>query len=329
MTDSVRPVPDTESLDQLSSLDVIEVQESGGSGMSDEKVKISSGDLIPGYLESKLVGGTDITVQKMNEGANEYLEILYSGTPVPGPQGDPGAQGDPGPQGDPGSPGADGADGAAGVGVPVGGTTGQVLTKDSGVDFETSWQTPSGGGGLNYYVDSDKPGHVFGDSWIRINEVVDPSAITGYITDFENTTSLRYIELSIPTPTAADLYVLSGDPEVVVSEYSVYSSGVPDSVVAITTPDGIFRVTFGDSATMQDVVDGINAWSITNLGGRSIAALGVDAVGTDPAVPNIVSSNGNAGNTFETPGYLPELVLLRVHAATKIKYTVLSSQSPL
>lgn len=30
----------------------------------------------------------------------------------------------------------------AGGEVPTGGTTGQVLTKDSGTDFDTSWQTP-------------------------------------------------------------------------------------------------------------------------------------------------------------------------------------------
>lgn len=37
--------------------------------------------------------------------------------------------------------------GPAGPGVPVGGTVGQVLTKDSGTDYDTSWQDASGGGG--------------------------------------------------------------------------------------------------------------------------------------------------------------------------------------
>src|SRR5687767_4391202 len=45
-----------------------------------------------------------------------------------------GAEGDPGPAGDPGE------------GVPTGGTAGQVLTKDSGTDFDTSWQTPAAAG---------------------------------------------------------------------------------------------------------------------------------------------------------------------------------------
>lgn len=49
-----------------------------------------------------------------------------------GPQGPSGPAG---PQGDPGE------------GVPTGGTAGQILTKDSGTDFDTSWQDPSATGG--------------------------------------------------------------------------------------------------------------------------------------------------------------------------------------
>ena len=40
-----------------------------------------------------------------------------------------------------------GADGTDGVGVPSGGTAGQVLAKASGTDYDTEWVTPSGGGG--------------------------------------------------------------------------------------------------------------------------------------------------------------------------------------
>lgn len=36
--------------------------------------------------------------------------------------------------------------GIPGEGVPTGGTVGQILTKDSGTDYDTSWQTPAGGG---------------------------------------------------------------------------------------------------------------------------------------------------------------------------------------
>jgi len=48
------------------------------------------------------------------------------------------------PQGAKGNPGDDGQDG---VGVPPGGTTGQVLKKKSGTDYDTEWANESGGGG--------------------------------------------------------------------------------------------------------------------------------------------------------------------------------------
>jgi len=54
-----------------------------------------------------------------------------TGPPGPaGPQGATGPQGDPGPQG---------IQGSAGTGVPVGGTTGQVLSKSSATDYATGW----------------------------------------------------------------------------------------------------------------------------------------------------------------------------------------------
>lgn len=46
-----------------------------------------------------------------------------------------------------GATGPQGPAGAAGQGVPAGGSTGQVLTKVSGTDYDTTWATPSGGGG--------------------------------------------------------------------------------------------------------------------------------------------------------------------------------------
>ena len=83
-----------------------------------------------------------------------------------GPQGTPGAQGETGPQGPEGpqgpqglsgndgnpgadgAPGANGANGADGVGVPAGGTTGQILAKNSGTDYDTGWiDAPTGGSG--------------------------------------------------------------------------------------------------------------------------------------------------------------------------------------
>jgi hypothetical protein len=46
-----------------------------------------------------------------------------------------------------GPEGPAGADGANGVGVPVGGTTGQVLAKHSNTNYDTEWVAQTGGGG--------------------------------------------------------------------------------------------------------------------------------------------------------------------------------------
>lgn len=45
-----------------------------------------------------------------------------------------------------GTPGTDGADGQ---GVPTGGTTGQMLAKTTGADYDTEWVDPPTGGGAS------------------------------------------------------------------------------------------------------------------------------------------------------------------------------------
>ncbi len=46
-----------------------------------------------------------------------------------------------------GGTGPEGPQGPPGQGVPTGGTTGQALVKASSTNFDTNWQTISGGGG--------------------------------------------------------------------------------------------------------------------------------------------------------------------------------------
>lgn len=60
-----------------------------------------------------------------------------------GPQGQPGPQGTPGPQGPEGPQGPQGIPGETGPGVPTGGTSGQMLRKASGTDYQVEWVTPA------------------------------------------------------------------------------------------------------------------------------------------------------------------------------------------
>ena len=62
-----------------------------------------------------------------------------------GVQGEPGETGPEGPQGPQGEQGVQGPQGENGVGIPAGGTTGQVLAKKSGTDYDTQWADQTGG----------------------------------------------------------------------------------------------------------------------------------------------------------------------------------------
>lgn len=70
-----------------------------------------------------------------------------------GPQGAdstvPGPKGDKGDKGDTGDTGPQGPQGEPGTGVPAGGTTGQVLAKIDGTNYNTQWVNPSAGGGVS------------------------------------------------------------------------------------------------------------------------------------------------------------------------------------
>ena len=89
-----------------------------------------------------------------------------------GPQGAVGSQG---PQGNPGAPGAagiPGSNGANGQGVPTGGTTGQVLTKINGTNYNTQWTTlptPTPTLPIRYYICVQglfpSPIHIAGESF--------------------------------------------------------------------------------------------------------------------------------------------------------------------
>jgi hypothetical protein len=65
-------------------------------------------------------------------------------TGATGPTGSAGPAGATGPQG---PTGATGAQGPTGHGVPMGGTTGQVLAKTNATDYNTQWVNPPAGGG--------------------------------------------------------------------------------------------------------------------------------------------------------------------------------------
>ncbi len=81
------------------------------------------------------------------EGGSITVEEVLGINPFAGPAGPSGATGATGPTGATGATGPAGPAGTNGVGVPTGGSTGQVLSKASSADYDTAWTTPSSGGG--------------------------------------------------------------------------------------------------------------------------------------------------------------------------------------
>ena len=144
---------------------------------------------VTGYSGSTLILNVDAT---SGAGSNADWNINLTGdqgaTGAVGPTGSTGATGSPGP---PGPTGASGATGAAGQGVPVGGTTGQVLAKNTATDYDTNWvdQTGGSGGGIS---DAPNDGTFYGrhnGAWANVAPLASP-ALTGAPT--------------APTPTAGD-----------------------------------------------------------------------------------------------------------------------------
>ena len=148
-------------------------------------LNLSSGTLATLTAPVVTMDGSPVVTGPTPTLPNSFATKAYvdAGDGVAGPQGDPGEQGPAGPEGPAGAqgiPGADGSDGADGEGVPAGGTTGQILEKIDGTDYNTQWADPPSGasdaGKVGVFV-SDAS-HVisgttyadiddFGDTWRR------------------------------------------------------------------------------------------------------------------------------------------------------------------
>ena len=143
-----------------------------------------------------------------------------------GPKGDTGATGPAGPKGDPG---------VAGVGVPAGGTAGQVLTKKSGTDYDTEWKDPTGGGASGIMSFGGKDGYLyvprleeslsnsFEDFRMNINE---STSVTYFVNgaSVEDTLNINGV-LKIPAGTTMEksLSYFIGGHNAITTEYS----GIP------------------------------------------------------------------------------------------------------
>jgi len=134
-------------------------------------------------------------------------------------------------QGPPGATGPAGPAGADGIGVPAGGTTGQVLAKNSGTDYDTEWVDQTGGGGA---VDS-----VNGQTGVVVLDAddIDDSATTHKFVTASDISKLAGIASGAEVNVNADWNAVSGDAQIL-NKPTISGSNTGDVSLA-GTPDYI------------------------------------------------------------------------------------------
>lgn len=185
-----------------------------------------------------------------------------------------------------------GADGAPGVGVPTGGTAGQVLSKIDGTDYNTQWVAQSGGAGL---VDGDygdivvsSTGTVMAiDTGVIVNADVNASAAIdatkiadGSVTNAEfqrlDATSSIQTQLDAKQPLDASLTAYAA--LVTAADKAVYYTAADTPVTYDITAYGRTLANLADETALEALIDTLP--NLVSIQGRTVtlADAGADAV---------------------------------------------------
>ena len=195
---------------------------------------------------------------KVRTGPDTWVTIPATGPK--GDRGDTGATGATGSPGSPGTPGATGPPGTAGQGVPLGGTSGQILAKLSAANYDTVWQTPPGGVGV---VDGDKGDIVVtgtGGTWTLDSTVVTAAARTV----LDDTTTAAMLA-TLGGLTATDLTTHSNDTTAI--------HGIPDTSLLETKTGAQSKVdTHALAGTAAHAATAISYAGSTNLAATNVEA---------------------------------------------------------
>jgi hypothetical protein len=158
-------------------------------------------------------------------------------------------EGRPGPRGPAGAPGRDGvdgqdgADGADGVGVPPGGTAGQMLVKIDATDFNTEWVDPPLGGDPTL-------AHIQALSWVHgavsfdgtddfLQRLIDP----GIVIAFDRDVQMENILSGLDPLIASEVFQLIGRTTGNGGLVEVIVPGLQCEPVEVTGTDGAGRIT--------------------------------------------------------------------------------------
>jgi hypothetical protein len=260
-------------------------------------------------------------------------------TGPPGPTGSPGATGTAGPQGIPGPTGTQGIPGptgtagppgptgSPGVGVPVGGTAGQVLTKNTATNYDTIWQTASGGGAVTSVFTRTGAVTAQSNDYTFAQIGSKPTTVAGYgITDAGTVTSVGAGNLGIlfttttlnPTTSPSIQFTATSAAAGTVFANNTTSSTTPAfvtnpriSAIANLTSNGFVKTGGGTGALSVD--------TNTYLTGNQSISLTGDATGSGTtSIPVTVTSVN--GITYPSTGALNTVPLV-TSADTTATYT--------
>ena len=195
-----------------------------------------------------------------------------------------------------------GLPGPNGVGVPTGGTAGQVLAKNSGTDYDTEWVDDSGGGipgGSNTHVQFNDAGAFAGSAKLIWDKVTQRLTVVGNSTN--QALGCLYLKADggafgcgfnmDAAPSGGRIYSFSatGSGTFITSGFAIYDSTASQYRLHITSTGnvGIGTVTtFGNAAGSKLAVKGNCAigdayWTTTAVPANSLAVAGMLGVGTN------------------------------------------------
>jgi hypothetical protein len=222
------------------------------------------------------------------------------------------------------SAGPAGAPGTDGVGVPTGGTTGQVLEKASNTNYDTQWATPSGGaaGFRGVFTDADASAPAVNDWWFRINSSV--AAVPGTTTDiaiYYNYGASSAYNTLVNIADVGGSYV-SGDDAIfgggtVVSTASLQRTSGTGTTVTIVASGGNFKVQFETNSTLQHMVTALQSWltanvpnavlTVTSYGTPELASKLKDLFGIG-SPQTVTDTNSGSGSSLTPPSIDLEVI---------------------
>jgi len=201
-------------------------------------------------------------------------------TGAAGANGANGATGPQGPAGDTGATGPAGADGDDGVGVPAGGTTGQVLAKASGTDFDTEWVNQTGGSGISDGDKGDITVSGTGATW-----TIDAAAVT--LAKMANLAQDQFIGRVTASTGAPETATITSAARTVLDDTTVAAMVNTLGGATSSGTGGLVRAT---SPTLVTPVLGTpTSGTLTNCTGLTTAGIIDDAV-TNAKLANVATS---------------------------------------